>query len=130
LKYKEKIVAFIDILGFSSIISAIEEDQGLHNRLHWVLSHVRSKQKTAHSDLGISVFSDCIVLCCEMEKYHSAIWASGWLQAELLSAGILTGGGISFGKVFHSDEIIYGKGMINAFQIENSAAVYPSSLSG
>lgn len=131
INYTEKIVVFIDILGFSSLIDAIEEDRALHERLHWALSHIRSyrttskKGDTAHPQLGVSVFSDCIVLSGEMENYHGVIWTIGWLQAQLLGGGILTRGGISSGKVFHSDGILYGKGMINAYHIENSAAVYP-----
>lgn len=131
IKYSEQVVAFVDILGFSSLIEAIEEDAKLHKRLHWALTHIRSykktsqKENTAHSDLGISVFSDCIVVTGQEDNYHGVIWAVGWLQAQLLGAGILTRGGISFGKVFHSDEILYGKGMLNAYQIESSAAVYP-----
>nr|NJM00843.1 hypothetical protein [Desulfobacula sp.] len=80
---------------------------------------------TAHSNLGVSVFSDCIVVTGQFDNYHGVVWAVGWLQAQLLGAGILTRGGISIGKVFHSDEVLYGIGMLNAYRIESSAAVYP-----
>ncbi|MBT1443080.1 hypothetical protein KJI95_00870 [Shewanella sp. JM162201] len=131
LEYEEKLVAFVDILGFSSLIGKIEEDEKLHKVLHWALTHINSYKRTsementAHSDLEVSVFSDCIVVTSDMNNFHALVWAVGWLQAQLLGGGILTRGGISIGKVHHSDGILYGSGMLNAYRIENSAAVYP-----
>lgn len=131
LDYEEQLVAFVDILGFSSLIGKIEEDEKLHKTLHWALSHISSYKKTsementAHSDLEVSVFSDCIVVTSDVSNFHGVIWAIGWLQAQLLGGGILTRGGVSTGKVHHSKGILYGSGMLNAYRIENSAAVYP-----
>lgn len=129
--YKEQIVAFIDILGFSSLIDKMEDDNKLHETLHWALTYIHSFKKhakednTAQANLNISVFSDCIVITGDLKEFHSIIWAAGWLQAQLLGYGILTRGGISTGKIFHSDEILYGKGMLKAYAIESKAAVYP-----
>ncbi len=131
IKYSEKIVAFVDILGFSNLIETIEEDRKLHERLHRALTHIRSYKDTsssvdtAASDIEISVFSDCIVISSEPNKFHDVIWASGWLQAKLLGVGVLTRGGIAVGNTYHSNDILYGKGMLDAYQIEKSAAVYP-----
>lgn len=131
LEYVEQIVAFVDILGFSSLIDKIETDEKSFRTLHWALSHIQSYKHysemgdTAQSDLEVSVFSDCIVVTSALHHWHSVIWAVGWLQAQLLGGGILTRGGISRGKVFHSDGILYGSGMLKAYNIENSAAVYP-----
>ncbi|WP_096085895.1 hypothetical protein [Agaribacterium haliotis] len=131
IEYTEQIVAFVDILGFSNLINRIEEDEKLHKTLHWALSHIKSYKKTsemdntAHSDLEVSVFSDCIVVTGDSENFHGVTWAVGWLQAQLLGGGILTRGGIATGKIHHSDGILYGAGMIKAYQIENSAAVFP-----
>lgn len=131
IDYTEHIVAFVDILGFSNLIDSIEDDKKLHDRLHWALTHIRSYKElslvenTAQSDLKVSVFSDCIVVTGKKNNFHGVIWAVGWLQTQLLGAGILTRGGISSGKVVHADEILYGKGMLKAYKIENSAAVYP-----
>lgn len=131
IDYQERIVAFVDILGFSNLIGRIEEDSKLHDRLHWALTHIRSikessqNEHSVQSNLKVSVFSDCIVVTGPTDDYHSVIWTIGWLQANLLGAGILVRGGISFGKVCHSEGLLYGKGMLEAYHIENSAAVYP-----
>lgn len=53
------------------------------------------------------------------------VWASGWLQVQLLRKGILTRGGISKGKTIHANDILYGEGMLKAYHIESKVAVYP-----
>lgn len=131
IEYKNKIIAFVDILGFSAFVSQLDSNPKLHERLHWALSHIKSYKSTsmlkntAHSNLDVSVFSDCIVISSAPDHFHDLIWAAGWLQAQLLSVGILARGGITVGKTYHSDDILYGQGMLDAYQIETSAAVYP-----
>lgn len=129
--YKDQIVSFIDILGFSNTINRIEDDNELHERIHWVLTYINSykrssmTQMTVQSNLKVSVFSDSIVFTGDLDDYHDILWSSAHLHTKLLGYGILTRGGISTGSIFHSDEILYGKGLIKAHEIESKAAVYP-----
>ena len=129
--YQDRIVAFIDILGFGALVVSLTEQPELHERLFYALTHIKSYEKTsqmdntAHSDLAVSVFSDSIAMSAEKHNFNKIIWASGWLHAQLLGSGILTRGGISFGKTVHTDDILYGEGMLKAYKIESNAAVYP-----
>lgn len=129
--YEDRIVAFIDILGFGALVVSLAEQPELHERLFYALTHIKSYKmtsqmdNTAHSDLEVSVFSDSIVMSAEKHNFNRIIWASGWLHAQLLGSGILTRGGISFGKTVHTDDILYGEGMLKAYKIESNAAVYP-----
>jgi hypothetical protein len=56
---------------------------------------------------------------------HGVIWSSIHLQCGLLALGILIRGGISRGRAVHADDILYGEGMINAYNLESKAAIYP-----
>ena len=129
--YQNRIVAFIDILGLGALVVSLTEQPALHERLFSALTHIKSYKmtsqmdNTAHSDLEVSVFSDSIAISTEKHNFNKIIWASGWLQAQLLGLGILTRGGISFGKTVHADDILYGEGILKAYKIESSAAVYP-----
>ncbi|NWO06596.1 MAG: hypothetical protein HLX50_13180 [Alteromonadaceae bacterium] len=132
-EYKERIVAFIDILGFESLILSLSSRPELHERVHQALSEIRStrdsslRENTAQSDLEVNQFSDSIAISAEPTKegYFSVIWACGWLHANLLYSGILTRGGITVGPTVHESDLIYGDAMIRAYRIESSAAVYP-----
>jgi len=129
--YKDQIVSFIDILGFSNTINRIEDDNELHERIHWALTYIYSykrsskTQNTVQSNLNVSVFSDSIVFTGNLDDYHAILWSSACLHTNLLGYGILTRGGISTGSIFHSDDILYGKGLIKAHEIESKVAVYP-----
>ncbi|MDR4498416.1 MAG: hypothetical protein MRK02_10920 [Candidatus Scalindua sp.] len=130
-KYKEKIIAFIDILGFESLIKRLPEDQQLFQNLDYALNRIKHIEKQTKnkelitSNLEVSVFSDCIAISAEKDKIRSLIWTSGWLQAELLYVGILARGGISIGPVIHENGILYGQGIISAYRLESKTAVYP-----
>lgn len=132
-EYKDKIVAFIDILGFESLILAMAKTPELHQRIYLALTQIRSmresslRSNSAQSGLEINQFSDSIAISAEPSKegFFSVVWACGWLHANLLYSGILTRGGISIGQVVHESDIIYGEAMLRAYRIESSAAVYP-----
>lgn len=122
IQYSKKIVAFVDILGFSSLVKRIEREPKLHNDLHWALTHIHSYKNW---NVDASVFSDSIAISSEPKNIHDVIWVCVWLQAKLLGVGILTRGGIALGFAYHSNDIIYGKAMLDACLIEKSSAFYP-----
>lgn len=130
----ERIIAFIDILGFESLVSDLEQDERLHQRLQYALQSIKRikisslSKNTAQKDLEVSVFSDCIAISAAQDNYHGVIWTAIHLQSSLLVLGILARGGISKGKLVHEDDILYGEGMIKAYKLESKAAIYPRIL--
>ena len=130
----ERVIAFIDILGFESLICDLEQDERLHQRLQYALQGIKRvkisslNENTAQKDLEVSVFSDCIAISGEHDNHHGVIWTAIHLQSTLLVLGILTRGGISKGRLVHEDDILYGAGMIKAYKLESKAAIYPRIL--
>jgi hypothetical protein len=129
LEYEDRLVAFVDILGFSALVASLDTKPELHSRLHYALSYIKSYREssqtpnTAHTSLEVSVFSDSIAITAEPLDTFSVLWACGWLQAQLLCSGILTRGGIAIGRTFHKEDVLYGEGFLAAYKIETSAAV-------
>lgn len=99
--------------------------QGALERIKSVERFKLAPEKTAMSDLEVSVFSDSIVISSEMNKVISPMWAAGFLQADLLYMGILTRGGMAAGPTIHGDGILYGEGMLEAYKLENEMALNP-----
>jgi hypothetical protein len=69
--YEERIVAFVDILGFRSLIERTETDQALAENVLWILDYVRGMrdENRACADpecdvVGrqITIFSDSVVI--------------------------------------------------------------------
>src|ERR1017187_2048542 len=111
--YEERLVAFVDILGFSALVASLGAKPELHGRLHYALTFIKSYREssrtpnTAHTSLEISVFSDSIAITAEPLDTFAVLWACGWLQAQLLCSGILTRGGIAIGRTFHKEDVLY-----------------------
>lgn len=134
ITFDTRIVAFVDILGFGSLVQHLENDEVLHRKVYSALKRIKDVKasslqgNTAQSELEVSVFSDSIAISATKDNYHSVIWSTIHLQSTLLTLGVLTRGGISCGKTVHEDDILYGEGMIRAYKLESRAAVYPRIL--
>lgn len=124
-------VAFVDILGFGEMViadceSAIPGNKylpSLRSAIHTALSHATSV------DAKITQFSDSIVVsspfsvnCSEFENFLELVRA---LQGLLFSAGILCRGGVSHGRHFHDETLLFSQGLIEAYRLESQVANDP-----
>jgi len=130
--YEERIVAFIDILGFRNIVinssehitasgqSIIPEAQepGLAARIYSALQinpesyreafqaiHHLDEEDFQSLDLRISTFSDSVILSSANTEQDFAylIHCVSFMVRELIRNGFLTRGGIALGEVYHLD---------------------------
>jgi hypothetical protein len=130
LSYLNRVVAFIDVLGFESLVKKLDADSNLHQKLHCALKRIKSCKLYSLSNLAsngveVSVFSDSIVISAKQDNYKMVIWTAIRLQCDLLALGILVRGGIACGKTVHEKDILYGEGMLSAYKLEKEAAIYP-----
>jgi hypothetical protein len=131
LPYEQRVVAFIDILGFRSLVEKLKSNQLLHNELHLALAEIKSyknpagDENTAQAKIEASVFSDSIVISADVSNGFQVFWSCIGLQTRLLELKILTRGGISRGLTVHKDDILYGEGMLKAYDLESKNAIYP-----
>ena len=77
------------------------------------------------SNLRSITFSDSIIITGEPRSVWTVLWAASHLQRELLEVGVPTRGGIAQGRTVHTDGIIYGEGLLEAYHLESTTAVYP-----
>jgi hypothetical protein len=141
--FEERFVAFIDILGFTSLVARMEMEPQLftalrddlelierqihdlqeHRRLHNRSNVGRHASFLPHSDLEASAFSDCYLIS------DTTVWqvvvAVQALACRLLKRGVLTRGGIVQGKAYHREAVVFGPAVIEAYLIERDVAKYP-----
>jgi len=87
----------------------------------------------AESDLGreVTVFSDSIVISYPLSKgglCGTVYWALldlVHIQMNFAFHGILFRGGIVVDEIYHDRNTVFGKGLINAFNLENKCAKHP-----
>jgi len=144
MEYDNRIVAFIDILGFEGILAKTQyrsiDNELLDNpdyivHLHNVFLRIRDLLGVEEQLEGVAVsrrvtqFSDSIVISFEIsDEPIEFIYLLGeflHLTYELLKSKILIRGGISHGAMIHTEKVLFGPALVRAYFAESKAAVSP-----
>ena len=127
LNYENRIVAFIDLLGFKEKVKDSITSTNALNDIKLVLSHLyeeyekNKKQKEKYGDdlFEINVFSDSIVYSSPITHDYDAYYVLvmiEYLLRELVELGFLARGGITIGQMIHSKGIVFGPAYIEAYR--------------
>jgi hypothetical protein len=138
-----RIVAFMDILGFSSIIQEYDSDKtsNILNELHdalnlaveWAIENTKdSKAQTDLKDfLEYRMFSDCICISLPYIEFgndfhiqfHSLSTVVKSYQLMMMQKGFFVRGGISIGSYFSDKNMIFSGGLVSAYQLDKGTPV-------
>ena len=148
-EYENKYVVFIDILGFKDLIakkssSEISEilDYFLPINLEEFIKHSFASEEIANEEfdftnLRITNFSDCLVIsfgdteCPSMNEItaYNVIEAIANISMVLVrDHEVHLRGGMTFGKIHHSETKVYGPALNRAYEIESKFSEYPRFL--
>lgn len=139
-----RIVAFMDILGFSAIIEEYDSDESSNilNELHDTLeiaiklsieNMIDPKSQTDVKEyLEYRMFSDCICISLPFIEFgndfhiqfHSLSSIVKAYQLAMMQKGFFVRGGISIGSFYADRNMIFSGGLVKAYKLEQ-AAVYP-----
>lgn len=138
MNYQDRIVVFIDILGFKNIIKkTINKDgtdntseiESIYNVYELIKSILNIENTTVNSDSEITIFSDTIVITFFIETGKNILFNHllkiSEIAIKLILKGIICRGSIVRGKIIHKNDIIFGPGLVEAHLYESKAALYP-----
>lgn len=128
LVYEKRIVVFLDVLGFSSMIEESKADTLLRRKLKQVTELIRNSAYSEGTGREVSTFSDSAVISYPLNKYSSLFYLLIdiiHLQLNLGALGVLFRGGIVIGDCFHDGNIIFGPAMNEAYNLERNVAQWP-----
>jgi len=134
-EYKEYYVAFLDILGFKSLLknSSCGEIYSvfeiLHNKTHGKRTQ-NGVEIEAYNHIHHTILSDSVIVYIRADiddAFAALIDICNRLQSSLANKDvpILLRGGIAIGELFYENDIIYGNGLTAAYLLENNLAKYP-----
>jgi len=141
LQYKRRIVAFLDILGWSEAILAKKEDEGQATKilgktlaqLKGIATHFNSLNQLMPKDMNwpgnpvMTQFSDSLVISTDDDQQGKEVLQNVLLvlTSNLIPFGFLLRGGVTRGDLFHSDGLVFGPALIDAYKLESAVASTP-----
>ena len=125
--YEERVLSFIDILGFSDLIKKSENDESLAVDVLRVWGGIDDlKKKLATNSSSLTMFSDCMCVSqCISGSYFSFYAGVCLICLGLIGSGYPVRGAISRGKLYHQGNVIFGPCLVRAYQLESKLSFYP-----
>ena len=122
INYQKRIVAFIDVLGFSEIIFSSNQKP---IELYFSYLEESLQEMTTKNKLDFYYISDSIIISAldEKENLLKIVDSIRVIQAQLLSKKILVRGGISVGDLCldKTKNIIVGPALVKSYKLEGLA---------
>ena len=146
--YQKKFIAFIDILGFAELVRKSGSEYGIKNELHKSLMILFGSSSTAlrlggeeglvvpnilylwkkeKSQRSVENFSDTLILTClaEPEEFELLVGVIAKIQVMLAIKKIFLRGAVTVGEVYIGDGLLYGPGIVEAYKLESTSAIFP-----
>lgn len=129
LQSEDRIIAFIDILGFKELVENAEKNND-YNKLSSLINESTKlfDDLKSSSEFQFTQISDSFVLSCKSFDINDSMVFMIHLQELIdifLKEGILLRGGVTVGKIVHTKKLLMGTGFNKAYQLENKEAIYP-----
>lgn len=131
MEYTENIVAFIDILGFKSLVNDESkfEDIGAILKLPYFIRQDDVTKMMKLKGVMMTSISDSFVFSIGLKERGAmnkiTRLLSVFTQMLLSQYSLLLRGGIAVGKLYHDSEVVYGPGLVKAYELENKISIYP-----
>lgn len=137
-KYETRLIAFIDILGWTRAIKEKQFDE-LYDVINKI--QVRCDSYTEHRrkeleklegfrinpmffQVKFSMFSDAIAISMPISFEARICNTCSELIREFILNGFLLRGGVAEGRLFHNEQTIFGDAIVEAYKLESEYAKY------
>lgn len=128
-QYERRVVLFLDILGFRSLIEQRKEEQVY--KVFTGLNRLREMSFNGSGGSELTMLSDSIVLSVSLEErlvrqgLREGFDLASHFAYLFLEEGILTRGGLTIGDIYHNGNIVFGPALNRAYALESELAKYP-----
>lgn len=132
----DRILAFMDILGFSNLvkendIDGLESKEKFKNIFDLIndfyTKHDDEDPERNYPEIKFLWMSDTIVVSAEIVDAEAVINNLLDIQHDLLCSGLPVRGAICIGRLYH-EENIWGEALVRAAEIEKKYSIYPRIL--
>jgi len=145
MEFQEKFIAFIDILGFKSLVNSAENNGDVNLKdIAEALEHLGSRKdlerikkhgpnicpqsKCINKDVGfiLTQVSDCAIISSEISPLGALTLVNHCWTAviDLLMKGFMCRGYITKGKIYHTSDHVIGSGYQDAYSKESEVSAF------
>lgn len=146
IQFKNKIIAFIDICGFKSLVEKTEnpnakftldellkivskldrKDTVKNIRINGPIVCPQSKFISKDLDLVLTQISDCVIISAEISPAGilHLLYLCNQISMGLLLNGILCRGYVNLGNIYHTEHQVIGSGYQNAYENESKVIAF------
>jgi predicted RNase H-like HicB family nuclease len=120
--YCERLVAFVDILGYKNLVRAAS---GVAERyVETIDRHLRYSLRASgycpHAHLAVNYVADAICVSCPPDYPGMMLKVLASLQAHfVLGTGWFLRGGLTLGRHYQNDIVLFSEGGVRAYELEN-----------
>lgn len=141
--YEQRLVAYLDILGWSEACkveltrianaaklihdAANDYSTATKEKIEEVARETKGETNQMYLSVQAGAFSDNYVLSMPVSFGFRIMQSASALSIKLLQLGFLTRGGVTVGNVYHQDNVVFGPALIEAVGLEREAH-YPRIL--
>lgn len=134
--YENRVIAFIDILGWGKAVDDSATSPDLRRRLLNVVRFLGAQSKKDVEDDTpdwpsfdrATQFSDSVVVSCPYSGFRDLLRLTRQItsyQHAMLLSGFPLRGGIAVGSLYHQGSLVFGPGLNEAYRLESKHAIYP-----
>jgi hypothetical protein len=145
MEFTQKIIAYIDILGWKQLVKSAEGGTGpaLADLLSWLECLGTGKERASlaqtgpkccpaapfrdrHLDFQVTQVSDCVIVSAEISPCGviNLLWHCWRAVFQLLEHGILCRGYVRLGQIYHTERHLVGSGYQDAFEAERGVNAF------
>lgn len=138
MDYEDRLIIYIDVLGFTDFvnyttISQVNTEIKI-NKINSFLKMINDFFKDKNDSLKLShtkqvtAFSDLIIVSINVKEISNIdleVMDVFYLLLNATYQGFLLRGSIVYGKLIHNSTVIFGSGLIDAYNREKKIAKYP-----
>lgn len=132
--YGDRVVGFVDVLGFADLVRRAHNDPVLRARIVDALDKVRTTAAPGDGATGLRTqnFSDSLILSADNSPdglWHLLLSLDA-LAIGLLDIGVLIRGGVTIGGMHQDERVVFGVGVNEAYRLESAVAKVPRVVLG
>lgn len=130
LRYENRLILFIDFLGFQEHIGRTITDERHLDRIAAALRALREvgMERELFESQQLTHFSDSVVVSFRIEETSAVFWLLnqiGMAVIEMAGSGFLVRGAVTVGPLVHTSDLLLGPAMVDAYRLESKVARFP-----